>query len=302
MKTATLAKQQPDPASLLRPDITPRYPVIRQGDCSITVGTCGYSYTEWIDNQFYPVGLKNAEMLGQYSSRFQAVELNYTWYQMARADAMYRMLMKSPVNFRFAAKLTRTLTHKQNVDWKKQLALFKQGVEPIRPQLIAILVQLPPSFDRTLSNRRYLANLLDGLVDYPVAVEFRHDSWALDTVFAELERRRVSLVAVDGPQLPGLFPALDVVTNKELFYVRFHGRNKTGWRSSNIQKKFDYNYSREELDLWYEQHLQKMIEKAVAGVIFFNNHVRAQAAFNAMQMAEIIGKSPQKSHIRPGKS
>ena len=43
--------------------------------------------------------------------------------------------------------------------------------------------------------------------------------------FAELERRRTTLVAVDEPNLPGLFPQLDVVTNPDLFYIRFHGRN-----------------------------------------------------------------------------
>jgi hypothetical protein len=38
----------------------------------------------------------------------------------------------------------------------------------------------------------------------------------------ELARRRVSLVTVDAPELAGLFPSLDVVTNPDLIYVRFH--------------------------------------------------------------------------------
>ena len=66
-------------------------------------------------------------------------------------------------------------------------------------------------------NRQYLAALLDELAGLPLAVEFRHASWAADRVFAELERRRVVLVAVDAPDLPALFPTLDVVTNPDAF-------------------------------------------------------------------------------------
>ena len=47
--------------------------------CPVYVGTCGYSYTEWVDSGFYPEGTKSAEMLGLYGRCFSVVELNYTW-------------------------------------------------------------------------------------------------------------------------------------------------------------------------------------------------------------------------------
>lgn len=275
---------------MLRPQITPKFPLIKKDNCQITIGTCGYSYTEWIDHGFYPPGMKNSEMLCQYAYLFQAVELNYTWYQMARAKDLQRMIDKSPENFRFSAKLTRTLTHERLQDWENQLKLFKEGIEPIRPQLIAILIQLPPDFERSVPNRKYLADLLDGLAEYPVAVEFRHRSWAKDAVFTELERRKVSLVTVDEPELGNLFPALDVITNPSLFYVRFHGRNIKGWNSSNMQKKFDYDYSEEELHLYYDKILEPMVKNCHEGVIFFNNHVRAQAPKNAQLLSQIISE------------
>jgi uncharacterized protein YecE (DUF72 family) len=121
-----------------------------------------------------------------------------------------------------------------------------------------------------------------------MAVEFRHRSWADDRVFAELERRRVTLVGVDEPDLPGLFPALDVVTNPDLFYVRFHGRNAKGWRSGNMQLQFDYNYSDDELHEWVENKIERMSGQASRGILFFNNHVRAQAPENARRMVELL--------------
>jgi uncharacterized protein YecE (DUF72 family) len=256
--------------------------------CPVYVGTCGYSYTEWVDSGFYPEGTKSAEMLGLYGRCFSVVELNYTWYQMARADALARMLEKAPAHLLFAAKLTRTMTHERAENWREQLHLYRQGIAPLKKRLIAILIQLPPDFDRTIANRNYLAALLDGLHDLPVAVEFRHGSWASDPVFAELERRRVTLVAVDEPSLPGLFPSLDIVTNPALFYVRFHGRNKEGWRSGNMQKKFNYDYSDQELRAWCDSYLPGLAARADQGMLFFNNHVRAQAPRNGKKLAAIL--------------
>ena len=257
--------------------------------CPVYVGTCGYSYTEWVDSGFYPEGTKSAEMLGLYGRCFSVVELNYTWYQMARAEPLARMVDNAPSHLLFAAKLTRTMTHERDDNWREQLALYRTGIAPLKERLVAVLIQLPPDFDRSIAHRRYLAGLLDGLRELPVAVEFRHHSWAVDSVFAELSRRRVTLVTVDAPALPGLFPAVDVVTNPALFYGRFHGRNREGWRG-NMQKKFNYDYSNEELRAWCHSHLRPMADRADRGVLLFNNHVRAQAPRNAGQMAAVLAE------------
>jgi uncharacterized protein YecE (DUF72 family) len=111
--------------------------------------------------------------------------------------------------------------------WPAQAALYREGVAPLvqSGQLLAVLVQLPPFFRRNPENRRYLARLLDALAGLPLAVEFRHASWATDRVFAALKERRVTLACVDAPERKDLFPPLAMVTNPDLFYIRFHGRN-----------------------------------------------------------------------------
>ena len=256
-------------------------------NCRLLVGTSGYSYGEWVDAGFYPPGTKSGKMLPVYARTFPITELNYTWYQMPKAQAIERMRRQVPEDFRFAAKLTRSLTHEVDPDqWRGHAAQYRDGLAPLiqTRQLTAILLQLPPYFDRIPKNRHYLAALLDELAGLPVAVEFRHRSWATDRVFEELERRRVTLVAVDEPDLPGLFPKLDVVTNPDLIYIRFHGRNAKGWRSGNMQKQFNYDYPDDELREWAEDKIEKMAKQARTGVIFFNNHVRAQAPANARKL------------------
>jgi uncharacterized protein YecE (DUF72 family) len=263
--------------------------------CRLRVGTSGYSYPEWSDVGFYPPGTSAQQMLPLYARRFSITELNYTWYQMPKAAAMARMLPKVPAGFGFAAKLTRSMTHEIDPHgWRAQAALFREGIAPLvqSGRLAALLAQLPPAFERTDAHRNYLAQLLDTLAGLPVAVEFRHRSWATDRVFAELERRRVTLVTVDVPDLPHIFPSLEVVTNPELFYIRFHGRNARGWRSGNLQKQFDYLYSAEELHPWSRETIPKMASQAHSGIIFFNNHVRAQAPQNAQMLAAQLGVPP----------
>lgn len=255
----------------------------------VLVGTSGYSYTEWVDGGFYPQGTRTPEMLALYAKAFPVVELNYTWYQMVRAEAISRMIARAPKDFLFAAKLTRTLTHERDRDWKEEMVAYREGIKPLQKQLMAILIQLPPDFVWNVKNRYYLAWLLDSLHDFPVAVEFRHVSWARDSVFRELEQRRVTLVTVDAPPFPKLFPCLAVVTNPSLFFVRFHGRNLQGWQSGNMQQKFDYSYSADELQQWKESYLHPLRKEAKKGVVFFNNHVRGQAPANAKLFENLLG-------------
>ncbi len=255
------------------------------------IGTSGYSYAEWVDAGFYPDGTHSANMLDHYTRMFSTSELNYTWYQMPKAPAIERMCAKVPDHFRFTAKLTRTMTHEiKKGQWQKEAILYRQGIEPLikTQKLLCVLIQLPPYFKRTPDMRSYLAALLDELAGLPLAVEFRHDSWVNDKVFSELQRRKVTLVSVDEPDLPGLFPFLDVVTNPDLFYIRFHGRNAKGWRSGNMQKQFDYNYNDWELKEWAATIKDTMMPEAATGGIYFNNHVRGQAPKNALRLLSLL--------------
>jgi uncharacterized protein YecE (DUF72 family) len=265
---------------------------------NLFIGTSGYSYGEWIDSGFYPQGTNSSNMFDIYTQYFYTTELNYTWYQMPKAAAIARMCQKAPQNFKFAAKLTRTMTHEiKRGCWQKEVMSYRVGIKPLiqSEKLLCILIQLPPWFERTVKFRQYLAALLDELAGLPLAVEFRHDSWVNDKVFYEFEKRKITLVSVDAPGVPGLFPRLDVVTNSDLFYIRFHGRNAEGWGSGNMQKQFDYDYSSLEIHQWAGIIKDNIMPKALAGGIFFNNHVRGQAPKNALALMEILSDKNSKS-------
>ena len=280
-----------DMAAILTSAPSPNRPNGRRDSCHILVGAGGYSYTEWSDAGFYPPGTKPSHMLPLYARIFSLAELRNTWYQMPQPEMLDRLRRQAPSHFTFTLKLTRTLTHDPEPSmWRNQVLAFRHGIAPLTQsgQLAAVLVQLAPGFDRSVQNRRLLASLLDELEGLPLAVEFLHGSWSTDRVFAELEKRGVTLVNVDLPDISGLFPPLDIITNPDLFYIRFHGRSVRGWRMGKPNQLYDYSYGERELREWLEKRLPSMAGQARRGVIVFNNYIRAQAPRNALTMHRLL--------------
>jgi len=266
--------------------------------CRLYVGTSGYSYTEWVTAGFYPAGTTTDRMLALYARRFSVTELNATAYQLPRAETVERRRRQVPPDFLFAARLTRTLTHEIDFQRWPDLALeYRDGLAPLvqTHQLVVVLIQFPPTFDRTPIHRRHLAALLDALQGLPLAVEFRHRSWAKDRVLHELEQRQTTLVVVDGPPLPDVFPVWEAVTNPELFCVRFYGRNTGGWHSAKPSRQFDYCYADDELCEWIESRIEPLSRCARKGILLFGNHVRAQAPQNAQRMIRLLRERGIKS-------
>jgi uncharacterized protein YecE (DUF72 family) len=88
-------------------------------------------------------------MLPYYAQTFSLTELNYIWYVLPQDYAIERMLKQVGPDFRFAAKLTRTMTHEIDPKQCRNLVnLYKQGIAPLimSRQLAAILIQFPQSF------------------------------------------------------------------------------------------------------------------------------------------------------------
>lgn len=266
--------------------------------CRLYVGTSGYAYSEWAAAGFYPAGTSTDRMLALYARRFPVTELNATAYQLPRAETVERRRRQVPPDFLFAARLTRTLTHEIDFQRWPDLALeYRDGLAPLvqARQLAAVLIQFPPTFDRIPIHRRHLAALLDALQGLPLAVEFRHRSWAKDRVLRDLEQRRTALVVIDGPPLPDVFPVRDAVTSPDLFCARFYGRNTGGWHSGRLSRQFDYSYTDDELCQWIESRIEPLSRRARKGILLFNNHVRAQAPADAEKMMRLLRRKGVRS-------
>ncbi|HEY9054877.1 MAG TPA: DUF72 domain-containing protein [Rectinemataceae bacterium] len=250
-------------------------------------GTCGYSYSEWRE-VFYPKDLRAPDYLKYYSLVFPFVELDFSWYKMPKPETLAAMADQTQPGFLFALKAHKSLTHEIGEDWEFQAGMFADAAESllVRGKLAAVLVQLPYSFAYTAENRSYLASLLSSLSSFPLVVEFRNEAWYQDRVFAELERRDIALALLDRPELPGLPPETDRLTNS-LAYLRFHGKNAATWWGGDAVSRYDYDYSTEELKS-SARRIIGLSRSASRVIAAFNNHAKANAPKNARSLVALV--------------
>ena len=194
----------------------------------ILIGTSGYSFPDWV-GPFYPPGTDRSQMLDYYVRHFAAVEVNATYYRIPPPSTLHAMERKTPPGFEFVVKAHHDMTHERSLDTDLYRS-FARSVDPLRlaGKLSGILAQFPYAFRRTEKNEQFLVELKERLPEGPLFIEFRHNSWIADDLFAWLEERGLGYVSVDEPGLPGLVPPVARATGP-LAYVRFHGRNRENW-------------------------------------------------------------------------
>lgn len=253
----------------------------------IYIGTSGYSYDDWV-GPYYPAELPKTDWLAFYAREFQACEINFTFYRLPEARILAAMADKTPQGFLFTVKATQELTHKRedNVD------LFPKFVRALRPLIETdkfgcVLAQFPYSFYPSKESRDYLKAFRDAMAGLPVVVEFRNARWLTAETFAFLEENELGFCCVDEPRLKGLIPPIAEATSR-IGYVRFHGRNaKKWWRYDEPWERYDYTYSREELEEWVPK-IRDLEAKAEKTFLFANNHWRAQAVDTARQLRLLL--------------
>jgi uncharacterized protein YecE (DUF72 family) len=226
-------------------------------------------------------------MLRCYSREFPLVELNFTFYRPPTAEMLSRLADQVASGFQFWVKLPRSLSHDEKTD---DLDSFREAVAALRRrgQLLGVLCQLPQATHRKQKHISWLDRLAYELGAFGLAVEFRHHSWFDPEVPRWLAERRIDLVSVDAPDLPGLYPS-GPVHSRSTLYVRFHSRNGRTWYQSDKQR-YDYSFSDAELTPWidYLKVESPTINKAY---LLFNNCHRANAPLNARRMRELLSRA-----------
>jgi uncharacterized protein YecE (DUF72 family) len=254
----------------------------------IYVGTCGFSYKDWI-GAFYPPRIRQDEMLPHYARRFLAVEIDTSYYGVPQPRAIAAMNARTPRNFRFSFKAPQSVTHAAGAEIVHDDArVLRDAIEPLHAagKVACILAQFPNAFHRTPKNERYVRSVVESFQPFRVVTEFRHREWQHPETLALLRDLGAGLADVDMPSLEGLtLPSSD--TAGTIGYVRFHGRNaKEWWRGSNVTR-YRYLYTADELLPWTERIAE--IEAEVENTyVFFNNHALGYAPRNAQMLEALL--------------
>ncbi len=187
------------------------------------IGCAGWS----LPRALWPRFPAEGSHLERYAARFDAVEIDSSFYRPHRRDTYARWAASTPAAFRFAVKLPKTITHERRlVGAMPAFDVFRAQVDGLGDQLGCLLIQLPPSlaFDAGVVRRfiKALRQRHHGLV----ALEPRHASWFAPAAEALLAQFEVGRVLAD-PVLHAAGAAPGGWAG--LVYLRLHGSPRRYW-------------------------------------------------------------------------
>ncbi|MBA2504749.1 MAG: DUF72 domain-containing protein [Thermoleophilaceae bacterium] len=291
---------------------------------SILVGTSSWADPGFIE-EWYPKDLPAKDRLSWYAERFEAVEVNASFYAVPERKTVERWVSQTPAGFIFDVKLHRLLSRhsadlrslppgirgeartsdRGRVQHTPELEQMLAGevldaVEPLveNGRFGAFLLQMTPAFSPKRNDIAELDPLLQRLAPHPVAVELRNRSWVdgeqAQHTFAHLSEQDAVWVGVDAP--PGdhmtIMPPVDAVTNERLAYLRAHGRNTEGYlKGKSVAERFDWDYSDSELGEIAGRATKLAEDAEVVHVLMNNNRGRA-APTDGRRFRKIVGQDP----------
>src|SRR5262249_27149262 len=75
------------------------------------IGTSGWNYKHWWNNEFYQKELKPSQWLEFFAEHFDTVEINNSFYRLPQEETFKNWRKRVPEGFTFAVKASRFLTH-----------------------------------------------------------------------------------------------------------------------------------------------------------------------------------------------
>jgi uncharacterized protein YecE (DUF72 family) len=237
----------------------------------IRVGCSGWNYADW-RGRVYPRGMPPSRWLAHYATLFDTVEVNSTFYRLAKPAAVAAWLEATPPDFVFTVKSSQYLTHMKRLTGIEQgIGRFYAGIAPLAesPKLGPVLWQLPERMQRDMPR---LAGALELLPEGRHCFEFRHESWFDDDLFELLRAYGVALAIGDHPERP--WQPWTLTTDWTLLRFHFGARGRRG------------NYSDREL----RELAPRVAELAARAEVFayFNNDWEGFAVRNALKLRRLL--------------
>jgi uncharacterized protein YecE (DUF72 family) len=263
----------------------------------IHVGTSAFTAAGW-EASFYPKGMKPAEYLSYYATKFDCVELDNTFYRTPSISTVQGWNAKTPPGFIFAAKVPQIITHeKVLIDCEDDLKHFLKTMDALGDKLGPLLFQFGYFNQKAFKTQAdFLARLKPFLKTLPnsyrFAVEIRNKNW-MNAEFADVLRERgVAFTLIDQSWVPRpweLKEKFDLVT-ADFTYVRWLGDRKgieeqtKTWDKIIVDRRGDLRHW---VDVLKELVLNKKLRKLFA---FANNHYAGHGPATVKQFLDLWEK------------
>lgn len=231
--------------------------ILKQNDTSkplsIYVGCAKWNKTDL--KNFYPRGTKDE--LTYYSTQFNSIELNATFYNMPSRQQVITWREKTPEYFRFFPKITQSISHMRRLNDVQSLTTeYCDNISNFEDRLGMVFLQLHDNFK--YKNYDRLISFIESFPKaIPLAVELRNTEWFNDKAISEevytlFEKHGVSNIVVD---TAGRRDLLHMRLTTPKVFVRYVGAN-------NPQS------DRERLDDWVNR-LKIWVDQGIRDIYFF---------------------------------
>lgn len=272
--------QNPDLIDFRLPADDPRTAEIlklndRNKPLSVYVGCAKWNKTDL--KNFYPKGTKDE--LAYYSTQFNSIELNATFYRVPSRDQVISWKDKTPDGFKFFPKVNQTISHFRRLkDVQALVEEYCDNISNFEDKLGMAFLQLHDNFG--YKNYDKLVNFIEKFPKaIPLAVEMRNTEWFNnETVSAEVyqlfEKHQISNVLVD---TSGRRDLLHMRLTTPFAFIRYVGAN-------------DPQSDRERLDDWIDR-LKVWVDQGLRDIYFFvHQNIEMESPFLSAYFIERLNK------------
>lgn len=211
---------------------------------------------------FYPKGTKDE--LSYYSTQFNSIELNATFYNAPTKDQVQKWKEKTPEGFKFFPKLPNTISHyKRLIDVKPAVEEFCEAIGLLEEKLGMVFLQMHDNFGPKNIDRveKFVSDFPKGI---PLALEVRNGEWFNDAKASEqfyqlLETHHLTNIVVD---TAGRRDMLHMRLTSPTAFIRYVGANHPSdyarlddwltriaqWRKEGLQELYFFVHQNIELE------------------------------------------------------
>src|SRR5690606_29322613 len=225
---------------------------------------------------FYPRGTKDE--LTYYSTQFNSIEVNATFYKMPEWQQVETWKNKTPDGFKFFPKIPNIITHfRRLINVEEPILNFANAVSNFDEKFGMAFMQLHDNFKPKDFNRLKVA--LEAFPKgFPLAIEVRNEEWFSnkkinDEFCSLLENLNMANIIVD---TAGRRDMVHMRLTNPVAFIRYVGAN----HSSDTERLVDWV---ERIKIWKNQGLQKLY-------FFVHQNIELESPLLAAKFIEDLNK------------
>jgi uncharacterized protein YecE (DUF72 family) len=268
------------------------------GGAQVRLGACSWTAKGWVGPVYSSSNTRT--FLGEYAQRWDAVEVDATFYAIPPAATVDGWRERTPEGFVFAAKAPREITHDRVLyDCGGALKHYLGVMDRLGDKLGPILFQFPYFAKRTGVDLDEFVARLGPFLDllprdgHRFALEVRNKSWLTPPLLDLLREHGVSLALIDHPWMPrpADLPDVGILLTGPFAYIRWLGDRKgieritKTWGETVLDR-------RSELLEWAPL-IRSVLDRRTGVFGFVNNHYSGHAPADIALLREALGVRPR---------